>query len=112
MQKQRCSARQTFSRAIVGRLCQTPTPGVSQNGAARTGATYTGSSEERESGSERVNRPTETVCYCRSKSGRSAFGYEASSFGIDARRFEFGSRLPRQARNVERFENYSTQSSP
>jgi 4-amino-4-deoxy-L-arabinose transferase-like glycosyltransferase len=41
---------------IVGRLCQTP--GVSQNGAAGTRATSTGSSLERASGSEPVKRPT------------------------------------------------------
>ena len=41
---------------IVGRLCQTP--GVSQNGAAGTRATSTGSSLERVNGSERVKRST------------------------------------------------------
>ena len=41
---------------VVGRLCQTP--GVSQNGAAGTRATSTGSSLERVSGSEQIKRPT------------------------------------------------------
>jgi len=41
---------------IVGRLCQTP--GASQNGAGGSPATWTGRSEDRASGSERVKRPT------------------------------------------------------
>ncbi|MGB9475989.1 MAG: glycosyltransferase family 39 protein, partial [Candidatus Udaeobacter sp.] len=40
---------------IVGRLCQTP--GVSQNGAGGSRATWTGRSPDRASGSERVKRP-------------------------------------------------------
>src|SRR5215216_5451442 len=53
-----CSARQSNAvmsdkhfRSIVGRLYQTPTQGVSQNKAAGTRATSTGSSLERVSGS-------------------------------------------------------------
>src|SRR5436190_13190697 len=41
---------------VVGRLCQTP--GASQNGAGGSPATWTGRSEDRASGSERVKRPT------------------------------------------------------
>jgi hypothetical protein len=41
---------------LVGRLCQTP--GVSQNGAGGSRATWTGGSPDRASGSERVKRPT------------------------------------------------------
>src|SRR6266542_7129158 len=43
---------------FVGRLCQTPTPGVSQNGAGGSRATWTGRSRDRASGSERVKHPT------------------------------------------------------
>jgi Dolichyl-phosphate-mannose-protein mannosyltransferase len=41
---------------LVGRLCQTP--GVSQNGAGGSLATWTGRSRDRASGGERVKRPT------------------------------------------------------
>ena len=41
---------------VVGRLCQTP--GVSQNGAGGSRATWTGRSRDRASGRERVKRPT------------------------------------------------------
>ena len=41
---------------LVGRLCQTP--GISQNGASGSRATWTGRSPDRASGSERVKRPT------------------------------------------------------
>ena len=42
----------------VGRLCQTPDNGVSQNGAGGSRATWTGGSLDRASGGERVKRPT------------------------------------------------------
>jgi Dolichyl-phosphate-mannose-protein mannosyltransferase len=41
---------------VVGRLCQTP--GVSQNGAGGSRATWTGRSRDRASGSDRVKSPT------------------------------------------------------
>jgi hypothetical protein len=48
---------------LVGRLCQTP--GVSQNGAGGSRATWTGRSPDRASGSERVKRPAiyRAVCF-------------------------------------------------
>jgi hydrogenase maturation protein HypF len=42
----------------VGRLCQTPDNGVSQNGAGGSRATWTGGSLDRASGGERVKRST------------------------------------------------------